>query len=95
LLGKEQEAHELLYWEFHEQGGKQALLKDEWKAVRLQVGKDPKGPLELYRLENDPLEENNVASAYPELVKEFSILMEKERRASESFNFGMPTYSGE
>ena len=44
LLGREQARHEFLYWEFHEMGGKQAVLKDEWKAVRLNVGKDPKGP---------------------------------------------------
>jgi arylsulfatase A-like enzyme len=95
LLGKDQGAHDLLYWEFHEQGGKQALLKDEWKAIRLQVGKDPNGPLELYNLEKDPYENTNVASEFPELVKEFSLLMEKERKASDAFNFGMPTFSGE
>jgi arylsulfatase A-like enzyme len=95
LLGEDQAEHELLYWEFHEQGGKQALLKDEWKAIRLQVGKDPKGPLELYKLDSDPRESNNVATEFPELLKKFSDLMEKERRTSENFNFGMPTYSGE
>ncbi|MEN8202792.1 MAG: arylsulfatase [Bacteroidota bacterium] len=95
LLGKDQLTHESLYWEFHEQGGKQALLKDEWKAVRLQVGNDPDGPLELYKLESDPFEKNNVAPEHPGLVKELSILMEKERIASENFNFGMSTYTGE
>ena len=46
LLGMEQPAHEFLYWEFHERGGKQAILADPWKAVRLGVGQDPDGPLE-------------------------------------------------
>jgi len=88
LLGNDQASHESLYWEFHEQGGKQALLKDEWKAVRLQVGKDQNGPLELYNLRDDPFEKNNVARENPELVQTFSSLMEKERETSDKFNFG-------
>lgn len=95
LLGKDQPEHEFLYWEFHERGGKQAILKDEWKAVRLNVGKDPQSPIELYNLKDDPFEQNNVASAHPDLVEQFSRLMEEERIPSEKFNFGMPTYSGE
>jgi arylsulfatase A-like enzyme len=95
LLGNEQSTHDLLYWEFHERGGKQAILKDGWKAIRLNVGKDPDGPLELYNLENDPTETNNVANDHPGLVLEFSKLMDAEREPSSSFNFGMATYSGD
>jgi arylsulfatase A-like enzyme len=88
LLGREQAKHDKLYWEFHEQGGKQAILKDEWKAVRLQVGKDPQGELELYNLEKDPKEENNLAEMHPDLVEKFSRMMEESRIPSEKFNFG-------
>jgi arylsulfatase A-like enzyme len=95
LLGKEQKAHKFLYWEFHERGGKQAILSEPWKAVRLEVGLDPNGPLELYKLENDPFEKNNVAGEHPELVEKFARMMEEERIPSGKFNFGMPTYSGE
>jgi arylsulfatase A-like enzyme len=88
LLGKEQEKHHSLYWEFHEMGGKQAILVDQWKAVRLQVGMNPEGPLELYNLESDPGEANNVAEAHPDLVKSFAEMMAGEREPSELFNFG-------
>jgi arylsulfatase A-like enzyme len=88
LLGREQQKHDFLYWEFHERGGKQALLKDEWKAVRLNVGKDPNGPMELYNLESDPSEEHNVAEAHPDLVETFARMMEDVREPSEKFNFG-------
>ena len=92
LLGREQARHEFLYWEFHERGGKQALLKGEWKAVRLNVGENPRGPLELYNLETDPLEQNNVADQHPDLLQEFSRMMDDEREVSEDFNFGRVTY---
>jgi len=95
LMGEDQPEHELLYWEFHERGGKQAILKDNWKAVRLNVGKDPQGPIELYNLTDDPFEKENIAAAHPDLVDQFSRMMEEERVPSEKFNFGMPTYSGE
>jgi arylsulfatase A-like enzyme len=91
LLGREQPRHHLLYWEFHEMGGKQAILKDQWKAVRLHVGEDPNGPIELYNLDSDPYEEKNVAEAYPQLVETFARMMEEEREPSVKFNFGRET----
>jgi arylsulfatase A-like enzyme len=95
LSGELQTAHEYLYWEFHEQGGKQAILKDGFKAIRLGVGEDPDGPLELYDLEEDPFESANIASEHPDLADQFSRLMEEARIPSEIFRFGAKTYSGE
>lgn len=91
LLGEQQPEHPYLYWEFHEMGGKQAILQDPWKAVRLQAGKHPYGPLELYNLESDPFEENNVAEAHPDLAETFARLMEDAREPSAKFNFGRRT----
>jgi arylsulfatase A len=90
LMGKEQQEHRMLYWEFHEQGGKQAILSEPWKAVRLSVGEDPSGPLELYNLVEDPAEMYNVADHYPDLVLELSRWMEEERVPSPLFHFGNP-----
>jgi arylsulfatase A-like enzyme len=95
LLHMEQPQHPYLYWEFHEMGGKQAILKDQWKAVRLQVGRDPDGPLELYDLVSDPNEEHNVARSHPDLTESFSSMMEQVRVPSGKFNFGRKTAGGE
>lgn len=70
LKGKgKQPAHKYLYWEFHEDGGRQAVRMGNWKAVRQQVKKNPDGPVELYNLATDPREQHNVAAAHPAVVK--------------------------
>lgn len=69
-LGKgRQKEHAYFYWEFHEGGGRQAVRAGKWKAVRLQVKKDPAGPLELYDLQQDPGEKQNVAAQHPDIIK--------------------------
>ncbi|WP_118196926.1 arylsulfatase [Albibacterium indicum] len=84
----EQEDHEYLYWEFHEQGGKQAVRKGKWKAVRLQVKTQAdNAPIELYDLDEDPSEQYNIASKHPELVDEMLSIMKNARTESEIFPF--------
>jgi len=70
LLGQDQKQkkHEFLYWEFHAQGKKQAVRMDYWKGVRLNVEKNPDGPIELYNLEVDIAEKHNVVDQHPEIV---------------------------
>lgn len=87
LLGKKQKQHEYLYWEFHEQGGKIAARKGNWKAVKLNVDKTPQGELELYDLANDTGETKNVAAANPEIVKDMEDLMNQAHTKSEIFPF--------
>ena len=54
-----------LYWEFGERGGKQAILENEWKLIRLGI-EDP--IYELYNVVEDISEMNNVISEYPEIA---------------------------
>jgi arylsulfatase A-like enzyme len=90
LLGQKQKQkeHEYLYWEFHERGGKQAVRKGKWKAIRLQVKRDPDGPLELYDLQKDPQEKNNVASQHPDIVDRMAQIMREAHVDSDVFVFG-------
>jgi len=87
LLGnpQRQKKHEYLYWEFHERGGKQALRWGRWKAVRLKWHKNPKGPLELYDLENDPAESVNIAKGHPDIVAKMEKFLEMARVDSPDF----------
>ena len=65
------------------------MLKNEWKAIRLNVGSDPAGPLALFHLESDPQEKNDVAALHPDLVAEFAKAMKEARIPSDVFNFGI------
>jgi arylsulfatase A len=70
-----QQEHAYLYWEFHEQGGKQAVRYGKWKGVKLGVLKDRNAALELYDLTNDVQEKQNVASEHPDVVKQIQQFM--------------------
>jgi arylsulfatase A-like enzyme len=85
LLGKDQKGHEYLYWEFRSRGGKQAVRMGKWKGVRLNLEENPDAPIEIYNLEEDIGEKNNVASQYPEVVKKIRRIMEEARTESERF----------
>jgi arylsulfatase A len=94
LLGnnENQKEHEYMYWEFHERGGRQAVRKGNWKLVRYDVLDPEKTTTELYNLENDLGEENNVAEQHPEIVEELSEIMKNARTESEIFTFKSRTY---
>jgi arylsulfatase A-like enzyme len=78
LLGQEgQRKHDYLYWEFHELGGRQAVLQDGWKLVKYQVTDPGKSTLELYNLSTDPSEKADLAAQMPEKVKELDLLISR------------------
>lgn len=80
-----QQEHDYLYWEFHAQGGKQAVRMGKWKAVRLGVRENRYSPIELYNLEADLSERNNIAGQHPEIVEEMNRIIYREHIPSEVF----------
>jgi arylsulfatase A len=79
--------HDFLYWEFHEDGGRQAVRIGDWKGVRLNVKSDPAGPLQLYNLAADPFESTDVSTSHPDVVKEILQVMEREHLENQHFPF--------
>jgi len=69
-----QRQHQYLYWEFYEQGSKQAVREGKWKAVRMPMHT---GEIELYDLSTDLGEAKNVAAGYPEVVKRMADHMQQ------------------
>lgn len=81
LLGhpEEQRPHNYLYWEFYEQGSRQAVRVGNWKGIRQPMFT---GPVELYNLETDLGEENNVAEENPDVVAELERVMNRAHQSS-------------
>jgi len=76
LLGAgTQPQHDYLYWEFYEQGGKQAVRLGQWKGIRLRVNEDRDGPILLYNLTTDPGEQTDVAEQNPQVVEHIRMIM--------------------
>ena len=86
LSGKKQtQKHDFFYWEFHEQGGKQAVLQGDWKLIKLQVLNPQKTYFELYNIKTDPTEKENQLANFPEKVKQLSAIIDREHTENPIF----------
>lgn len=99
LLGQNQPAHESLVWEYfgYNYGWKpdserarnylqsQAVRMGDWKGVRSNIHQNPNSSIELFDLSTDPGEQNNVATAHPEIVAQIQNILNKECVDSEYF----------
>lgn len=81
LRGRSQKQHEYLYWEFPEYGGQQAVLIGNYKALRKGMHKDNE-VFELYDLEKDPGETNDISGEHPEIMKRVEEIIRKEHIVS-------------
>jgi arylsulfatase A-like enzyme len=67
LTGKgRQKEHEYLYWEFYEQGSRQAVRFGNWKAIREPM---LTGKVQLFDLSRDLREEKDLSKEKPRVVK--------------------------
>jgi len=94
LLGEEKtgmqaEERKFHYWE----GGRaenlrQAVRMGNWKAVRLEPG----AALELYKLDDDIGEQNDLAAEYPQIVKTIEDYLESARKEPRKYKPEPPTW---
>lgn len=85
-----QREHDYLYWEFYEEGGKQAVRQGDWKAVRLNVLTHPDQPIELYDLAEDIGESHNVSAEHPEVVAQLKQAMRAAHVDTDRFHLPAP-----
>ena len=86
LRGKKQESHQFLYWEFPSYQGQQAVRMGKWKAIRKNIFKGNL-KIELYNLDKDIKEQNDVSDQFPEIVKEIETIMKQEHLPAKNERF--------
>ena len=90
LLGKKQKKHDYVFWDFAGYGGQLAVRQGNWKAVKQNLKKNPKAPLELYNLKDDRAESKDVAKQNPKIAERLERIMVEARDEPviERFRFG-------
>lgn len=80
LLGEEQVLEErFLYWE--QFGFEQSVRFGDWKAIRKGID----GTIQLYNLENDVSEQNDVSEKHPEVIEKIKEYLKNARTDSENW----------
>lgn len=86
LLNKDQQKADHIYWEFPSYKGQQAIRMGKWKGVRKNI-QEGNLRVELYDLENDPGEVNDISKDFPEVVQTMEQIMEEEHAKPENDKF--------
>jgi len=82
LMGrtKDQQKHPYIYFEYPENGGQLAIRMGNWKGVKLDVKKHPEKKWQLFNLQTDRNETTDISEKYPELIKQFELIVKKEHQ---------------
>lgn len=86
INSSEQKEHEFLYWEYPQSGGQQAVRMGKWKGLRMNM-QEGNMVIDLFNLEDDPREQNNVAGQYPDIVSQIEKIMVEQHTTPEVETF--------
>lgn len=78
-----QKQHEHLYWEFHEDGGRQAVRYKNFKLIKFKVKDSSKSYFELYDLAKDPQEKKPIKN--PKVISIMQKMMQEAHVESAVF----------
>ena len=81
ILGEQDHTHDTMAWEFMMQEFRQAVRIGKWKAVRYGLTRKT----EVFDLESDIAEANDIAARHPEIVAEAERIFAEERLDSPDF----------
>jgi arylsulfatase A-like enzyme len=89
LFGEKAEMRNHLIWEFHKYGleetnFRQAVRRGNMKGVRYGI----RSKMELYNLEEDISENNDIADQHPDLIREMEHIVEKEHKTNVHYPYG-------
>jgi arylsulfatase A len=91
LRGESEKAREFLYREFLGYGGQMCVRMGKWKYLRTGLSAGPKAKRaakaseELYDLESDPAETQNVLDQHPDIVAKIKEIAAREHANSAEF----------
>ncbi len=83
LKGADALDREYLYWEFYERGFSQAVRMGKWKAVKQKKGGERR--TELYDMETDIGETNDIAADHPDMVERIEAVMAGARFDNDNY----------
>ncbi len=77
MMSEQQKKHDFLYWEFPSYKGQQAVRMGQWKGIKKNI-LEGNLDVELYNLETDISEQNDVSEQYPDVVDQIREIMKQE-----------------
>jgi arylsulfatase A len=97
LLGRDtdQAQHSFMFWDYPEYGGQIAVRWGKWKGVKQDLRKTSDSPLELYDLDADIGEQQNVVADHADVAERIESIMLEQRELPLTDRWRFGKYKGQ